>query len=156
MNELVRHEAKESLSFARDYTDEDLDGMVDRTLELFDNGDLRQSNEAAVYNIHNLLEHMAEYAKRAGKKLSEREVRLMQESAGQMGKLISKAKAVEDPKEYLRSIADVIDESVAGTSHAKNSINLSEGKFGEYNFSAETTAKIEAMKKEQPLLEDGS
>ena len=63
---------EESLSFSRTFQPEDLDVMVDRTLALFDTGDLQESNELAVYNMHNLLQNVAEYAKSVSRKLSGR------------------------------------------------------------------------------------
>ena len=150
MNELTKNE---NLSFGRTYTEQDLERMVDQTLQLFDNGDLQQSNEIAVYNVHNLLQNIAEYAKGMGNKLSEREKQLMQQSAGMMAQVADKTKSVQDPQTYLQSVAELIDESVVGTNHAKNSLNLEQGKFGEYQFQTDVQKQIGEMKEEQGYLE---
>ncbi len=136
----------ESLSFSREFQPEDLENMVAKTLELFETGNLQESNELAVYNVHNLLQNMAEYAKNVSAKISDREKLLMQQSAEVMSGLALKAREGETPQEYLKGVAELIDESVTGTNHARNSISLENGTLGEYRFSTDVKKQIEGMK----------
>lgn len=139
----------EALSFGRTYQTEDLERMVDKTLDLFDSGDLQTSNEVAVYNVHNLLQNIADYAEKMGEKLGQREIQLMQESARAMADMSVRTQGVENPQEYLRSVAELVDESIVGTNHAKNSMNLQKGNFGDYRFGTDVQKQLQGEDRDE-------